>query len=347
MEIKEKQKQKQKKKIFFFFKNKNNLLSKKLTTKRIKYDIFVDATTLDFSVIHDKKKNILILNGESHPSEFFKLKKNIYKYIDVSNIKKISSGFKFNLILTKDNNLYSFGNNKYGQCGVDPILYPIVNYPTKINIPKEFGKIRDIYCIYAESYILLENNNIYIFGRYDHIPTKINLGNKFDKTDKIDKFINGPMVSSLFFITKKKKIYDFYEDTLTEILKDFDKKNFKNIFYSNLLNSILILFKKNIIYEMSFKCPQKLIKHNISPIIKGKIIKIVSNHYVSLYLTTKSIYIYNEDKVTNEIEFFRNKNIINIVIKSMECIALSNDGKVYEIDFNNKINNKINIIYSS
>ena len=155
------------------------------------------------------------------------------------------------------------------------------------------------------------------------------------------------MVSSLFFITKKKKIYDFYEDTLTEILKDFDKKNFKNIFYSNLLNSILILFKKNIIYEMSFKCPQKLIKHNISPIIKGKIIKIVSNHYVSLYLTTKSIYIYNEDKVTNEIEFFRNKNIINIVIKSMECIALSNDGKVYEIDFNNKINNKINIIYSS
>ena len=317
--------EKQKKKIFFFFKNKNknNLLSKKLSTKRVKYDIFIDSN-IKFSVIHDKIKNILIFYG-SHPSKFIQ-EGNIYKYINVSNIKKISNGYKHTLILTKDNNIYSFGANLYGQCGINNEIYTLINIPIKINFPFLFdkNKIKDIICLYNSSYILLENNELYEFGEASNnfIPQKIIIN------EIIDKILPSTLSDFLIFLTKTNKIYKKYKNDpiIYNIpLPQIDFIKIKDIFYC--FYDAFILLEDNTTYyqELMDKFNEHKIPFKIS--IGEYIIKIIKNVYVTIYLTTKGIYIKGENEL---FVILKNKNIIDIAISIRTSIALSKDGKVYE-----------------
>ena len=342
MEIKEK------KKIFFFFKNKNknNLLSKKLTTKRIKYDIFIDITYY-FSVIHDKIKNILIFNGK-HPSNFIQEGKSYKKLgnINVSNIKKISNGFKHTLILTKDNKLYAFGENKDGKCGIDPYKYTIINLPMEI---KYFKNIIDISCLSNTSFILLENGELYFFGEWSktHIPGKIMIPNTIS-----NKFIK--IFSSISYITlldESGKIYRFLENIYSpnfprfKHLSEFND-NIENFFFTNN-DRYYILFKNDIIYE-KYEYSKDPIKYKIPSFIQIEpgehIIKIYSNMCGTIYLTTKSIYvdgrvecIFDNKKKKYEINFFRNKNIINFKMLHKTMMTISKDGIVYGLGNNNFI----------
>ena len=352
MEIKEKQK----KKIFFFFKNKNNLLSKKLTTKRIKYDIFIDIK-YDFSIIHDKIKNILIFNGK-HPSNFIQEDKSYKKLgnINVSNIKKISSGDDHTLILTKDNKLYAFGVNKDGRCGVDPYQYPVINLPMEI---KYFKNIIDISCSDGESFILLENGELYFFGIWadTHIPQKIKTPHK------IIKILSSGHSSYIMILDETKNIYKFEHNDLIQYFPTPSR-----LFDDDIIGIFLgdndknfILSKNNTIYEEKIRVPFSFskdpedsilfVKHNIPSFIKMEhgehIIKIFSDNYKTIYLTNKSIYVdrrlydsfFKDDNDINqyEIKFFRNKNIINFAtIMFKTILALSKDGTVYGIGLNNE-----------
>ena len=356
--------EKQKKKIFFFFKNKNknknNLLSKKLSTKRIKYDIFID-TTERFSIIHDKIKNILIFYG-NHPSKFIQ-EGNIYKYINVSNIKKISNGIDFTLILTKDDKLYAFGNNEHGQCGIDNEKYIILHEPIEIDYFKKKNffllktktKIIDIVCLPNTSYILFENNELYAFGKnvINYIPQKMIM------PDKIYKIL-GSNFNKLNILTQEGKIYElnFIDPsgkTFSFLIK-INIKNFENIF--NYFFKTLILLNNNIIYKQKSYTIEfdKNYKFQKKMKIKGNIIKIVDNKFVKICLTTKGVYpfgrknfnlfgLFCNDEGKNEIEFFRDKKIIDIVLTTRRAMCTSKDGIVYIWGHDNKkINQKKKII---
>ena len=334
-----------KKKIFFFFKNKNknNLLSKKLSTKRIKYDIFIDST-IKFSVIHDKIKNILIFYG-NHPSKFIQ-EGNIYKYINVSNIKKISSGYEHTLILTKDNDIYSFGSNVHGQCGLNNQKYPLINTPIKINSSFLFNKnkIKDVICLFDSSCILLDNNELYEFGGAANvfIPQKIIIH------EIIDKIIPSTLILSSFlvFLTKTNKIYKKYKNdtTIHNIpLPQIDFNKIKDFFYSYY--DTFIVLEDNTTYhqEIMDEYNEYNIPFNFS--IGEYIIKIIKNVYVTIYLTTKSIYIKGEHELYT---ILKNKNIINIANSAKTSIALSKDGKVYKFNLRiGKNKNELTTIYNS
>ena len=329
-----------KKKFFFFFKNKNNLLSKKLSTKRIKYDIFIDMKDT-FSMIHDKKKNILIING-NHPSNFIK-DGNIYKYINVSKIKKIRNGTSYTLLLTKDNKLFSFGDNENGQCGIDNIKYPIVHSPIEINFPFFTGenKIKDLYCFDKTSYILLKNNEVYFFGekKNNYKPQKL-IMNK--NVDEIEKIIPSQSLSSFLFLTKTGKIYvdDLHIATI-------EKNNLKS-FYNSYNNNIYILYEDNIIYEIDIYEYQQYQNKifNIPIKIKGDIIKILYNISMYIILTTKGVYLFKH-KVNhvlfgdiqnkNEKKFFRDKKIIDFELTTSNAMAVSKNGIVYGWGYNDGV----------
>ena len=76
--------------------------------------------------------------------------------LNFSKIKKFEIGGFHNLILFENNNLFSFGSNYYGQCGI--------NNETKENkyilIPKKLEffknkKIINIFCAYGNSFVLI------------------------------------------------------------------------------------------------------------------------------------------------------------------------------------------------
>ena len=336
MEIKEKKKKKKKKKkkIFFFFKNKNNLLSKKLSTKRIKYDIFIDINK-NFSVIHDKIKNILIFNG-NHPSKFIQ-QENIYKYINVSNIKKISNGNGHTLILTNDNKLFSFGDNENGQCGINGENFPIIHIPIEIKFAcfTNTNKIKDIVCKFNTSYFLLENNDLYVFGekKDNYIPQK------FIIPYEIIEILPSDPSAKIVLLEKTGKINKVYIKNKSHNinLSLFDKNKIENIFF--YLSKSFFLLEDNIIYEQLLDF--NIIKHEIPIIIPMKIgehiIKIFNNTYTNIYLTTKSVYIVGDiknifsekKKKKYEIKFFRNKKIIDILASYSAALSVSKNGIVY------------------
>jgi len=78
-------------------------------------------------------------------------------------IKKIKIGDSHNLILFENNDLFSLGNNEYGQCGL-PNNEERILTPRKIDFFNKKNKIKDIFCSQFTSYILLENNELYSFG---------------------------------------------------------------------------------------------------------------------------------------------------------------------------------------
>ena len=320
--------EKQKKKIFFFFKNKNknNLLSKKLSTKRIKYDIFIDSTT-KFSVIHDKIKNILIFNG-NHPSKFIK-EGNIYKYINVSNIKKISNGNRHTLILTKDNNIYTFGSNIHGQCGLDNEKYPEINTPIKINFSFLYdkNKIKDVICLFDSSCILLDSNELYEFGgiKNNFIPQKIIIN------EIIDKILPSSQSDFLVFLTKTNKIYKKYKGDIiihNIPLPKIDFNKIKDFFY--YFYDTFILLENNTIYHQEMMDDYNVQNKNPFNLSIGEhIIKIIKNKYATIYLTTKWIIIIGKNELYAVLKN-KNKNIIDIVLSAKTAMILSKDGKVYE-----------------
>jgi len=83
---------------------------------------------------------------------------------NLSNIVAISSGFFHTLALSSNNELFSFGENYYGQLGIGKncAISPInrINY--------DFGKIVKIKCGYLCSVVLNEEGTIYFFGYIQH-----------------------------------------------------------------------------------------------------------------------------------------------------------------------------------
>ena len=117
-------------------------------------------------------------------------------------IKKCASGDDHNLLLDVHGNVYGFGSNYVGQCGLG-IRHGIVNLPTMIKMDEQFD---DIQCGYAHSYMKSVSDIHVLFGcnRYG----QCNLATK-----RYPNYISKPL--AINEIVKEKVIGEFIK------IKDF------------------------------------------------------------------------------------------------------------------------------
>ena len=87
----------------------------------------------------------------------------ISKIINFNNISQISTGETFSIILTQNNKLYSFGDNKYGQLGLG-YIGGSVKVPTEIPLIFTNSTITKLSCGYYHTLLLDDNGIVYSFG---------------------------------------------------------------------------------------------------------------------------------------------------------------------------------------
>ena len=92
----------------------------------------------------------------------------IYKLMNII-VKKIYSGWEYNIIITNNNEIYSFGNNNMFQCGI-PFSQnykqdnKIIENPQNVSLYNGNIKGISVACGNEHTLILDENHNVYSFG---------------------------------------------------------------------------------------------------------------------------------------------------------------------------------------
>lgn len=123
-------------------------------------------------------------------------------------IKKLISGWCNHFILTKDNELYSFGFSKEGQCGHELNINPI--FPKFL-----MNNVKDLSCGLDHTIVLTNNNELYSFGLNNY--GQLGIGNQINQLKPIliesfthDKIINISLGwTSSFILTDHGDIYSF------------------------------------------------------------------------------------------------------------------------------------------
>lgn len=135
-------------------------------------------------------------NDQYIPTEITYFSKNNIK------IKDIECGSYHNLAIDYDDKIYSWGFNKYGQCGNGQDFFGDLTYfntPKLIHTFKNY-KIKSMECGYYHSYVCTHDDNHYLFGSTDyneciHTDTKNVKGsyliNKIIKDKSNGKVIRG------------------------------------------------------------------------------------------------------------------------------------------------------------
>jgi alpha-tubulin suppressor-like RCC1 family protein len=117
-------------------------------------------------------------------------------------IKKIAAGARHTLVITNDNQLYSFGDNSEGQCTGENECYFI---PKKIKFPNG-DRVKDVYAGYNHSVAITLLGDVYTWGDTSHsklgYSTKKSMQNvpkiiPFMKDKEIFQIFTGPMHTAL------------------------------------------------------------------------------------------------------------------------------------------------------
>ena len=93
--------------------------------------------------------------------------RNIPTLLNLPNNEKplsISCGYNHTICLTKNENIYVWGNNDYGQLGIGDNNNR--NIPTLLNLPNN-EKPLSISCGYYHTICITKNENIYVWGYND------------------------------------------------------------------------------------------------------------------------------------------------------------------------------------
>ena len=121
---------------------------------------------LNHSYIFKKKENKLFLFGNRYYNQIginnnyilTSIFNNVIENFNLnfSKIKKFEIGGYHNLILFENNDLFSFGRNCFGQCGINVENHEnkFIEIPQKIEFFKN-KKIKNIFCSIMDSFVLL------------------------------------------------------------------------------------------------------------------------------------------------------------------------------------------------
>ena len=126
------------------------------------------------------------------------------------NVVDIKCGYKHSLLLTLEGRIYSFGDNYYGQMGLNKDSDSTIDVPTLI---PDIPKMQRIECGRYHSMCIDENYNLWVFGL--NLKGQLGLGHK----ENIYKPILHPILSNImdissrgwhsFVKTQDNKIYAF------------------------------------------------------------------------------------------------------------------------------------------
>jgi alpha-tubulin suppressor-like RCC1 family protein len=95
--------------------------------------------------------------------------KKIESFKDEKNfqVKDIKFGFNHILILSEENNVYSWGDNYYGQLGIKNQMIPMHNSPVRVIFPDN-EKIKSVYAFKNNSFAIDVNGGLWGWGKYEY-----------------------------------------------------------------------------------------------------------------------------------------------------------------------------------
>ena len=104
------------------------------------------------------------VNQTSHDNyDMLTLPRLVYKICDLK-IKKIFSGYNYNFVIDNENNVYSWGDNADGQCGLG--AKKIIKSPKQVFFPELMDDdfIENIFCGNNSTYFISNKNKLFLCG---------------------------------------------------------------------------------------------------------------------------------------------------------------------------------------
>ncbi len=177
-------------------------------------------------------------------------------------IKKIyTSNFSFIYILTEDNTLYTWGDNKYGIGTENTAAY--INKPEIIT--GITGNIKDIYINGYATYVLTDDNSLYVWGNNEYGQLGIGEAKNTYTPVKVNS-ING--------IIKDIYAYDASIYTVTE-------------------DGALYTWGDNSFGQLGLGSTEEFIKTPAKVNINSSVSKVYTNHKYSIYVVTNDNAVYS------------------------------------------------------
>lgn len=85
---------------------------------------------------------------------------------DLSPVREVACGQHHTVVITRDNQLFAWGDNKHGQLGIDPEKRKIVTIPVKVENGSEVNNMSKIYCGWTHTCLYCKTCFIYIKNLY-------------------------------------------------------------------------------------------------------------------------------------------------------------------------------------
>jgi hypothetical protein len=233
---------------------------------------------------------------------------NIIEYLD--DIIQIATSNNHALALTAEGEVFSFGNNDYGQLGL--------GHNFECSVPQLINNISDVICVSVSdrhSLLLMSNGNVYMCGNYNNIFEKLDLDNVIQ--------ISAGFSHSLA-LTKEGKIYLLDDSNISIKLSDLVDQISDSQEISNI--SIKLLMENSDIISISTGYDHSLLLDK-----KGIIYGYGNNEYGQLGLNEKII---ECPSVITGLD-----NIVHIVAGDKYSLIMTNDGGVFKFGLeDDKIN---------
>ena len=150
--------------------SKNNRINDNKSNKSNQSHYILDILIDKMSYLKYGPSNIILsfgnnkVNQTSHDGyDMLTLPRLVYKLCDIK-IKKIYSGYNYNFIIDNKNNVFSWGDNSDGQCGLGD--KKMIKSPKQVFFPElmEDDFIENIFCGNNSTYFISNNNKLFLCG---------------------------------------------------------------------------------------------------------------------------------------------------------------------------------------
>ena len=115
----------------------------------------VELSNVSKVICNESSNQIILMSGKD--TYWWKPDSNTLDKIEISNVKDVVHGGKYFLSLTHDHDIYSWGDNTFGQLGIRTLQDKKV--PQKV-----FSNVRKILSRDSSSYAITHNNELYAWG---------------------------------------------------------------------------------------------------------------------------------------------------------------------------------------